>query len=170
MTEEWVHLTYEDLAEVLAYDELEKLNEMSIHESIDNICQRQVDSVADAFRGAFLAKGYNIDIRSHYIPQTYKVYVLAMARYFICARFPGSKDIFLDEPRYELFKRAQDLLKDPVLGVPDPDYSNDPELSSSMITAADDHSITVPFQRILPQWRRQGFLHPIIHDYQISCF
>lgn len=38
MTEEWVHLTYEDLAEVLAYDEIEKLNEMSVHESIDDIC------------------------------------------------------------------------------------------------------------------------------------
>lgn len=74
------------------------------------------------------------------------MYALALARYWCWTRFPNSGGIALDEPRKKLFEEAQELLKSPWLATPDPDYSDDPELSGdTSLTAYEDAALTLPF-------------------------
>ena len=140
---------------------------MSIEESIDDIIQQQIDSVADSYRAAFSSKGYAMDVRPHYIPNAYRIYALCIARYYICTRFPNSLNIFLDEPRKDLYTQAMELLKDPYIGVPEPDYSDDPELSGRTdLTSISDASLTLPYQRFWTKPQNYGFINPYINDYQ----
>ena len=140
---------------------------MSIEESIDDIIQQQIDSVADSYRAAFSSKGYAMDVRPHYIPNAYRLYALCIARYYICTRFPNSLNIFLDEPRKELYTQAMELLKDPYIGVPEPDYSDDPELSGRTdLTSISDASLTLPYQRFWTKPQNYGFINPYVNDYQ----
>ena len=140
---------------------------MSIEESIDDIIQQQIDCVADSYRAAFSSKGYAMDVRPHYIPNAYRLYVLCIARYYICTRFPNSLNIFLDEPRKELYTQSMDLLKDPYIGVPEPDYSDDPELSGRTdLTSTSDASLTLPYQRFWTKPQNYGFINPYNNDYQ----
>ena len=62
MKEKWIHLEVTDLKQALAQDEITRLAELSI-EGLDDVLQVQLDSVADAFRAAFEAKGYRVDVR-----------------------------------------------------------------------------------------------------------
>ena len=160
MKSKWTHLTSDDMKEALAQDEIDKLQQMSV--SADDIMQKQLDSVADSFRASFSAKGYTIDVRDHYIPSSYRLQVIALARWYIWTRFPNSKDIALDEPRQKLYEDALALLKDPYLGVDEPDYSDVPELSSQQAGMQDSCSVKLPFQRILPQPFGFGFEWPYI--------
>ena len=140
---------------------------MSIEESIDDIIQQQIDSVADSYRAAFSSKGYAMDVRPHYLPNAYRIYALCIARYYICTRFPNSLNIFLDEPRKELYTQAMELLKDPYIGVPEPDYSDDPELSGRTdLTSISDASLTLPYQRFWTKPQNYGFINPYNNDYQ----
>ena len=140
---------------------------MSIEESIDDIIQQQIDCVADSYRAAFSSKGYAMDIRPHYLPNAYRLYALCIARYYICTRFPNSLNIFLDEPRKELYTQAMELLKDPYIGVPEPDYSDDPELSGRTdLTSISDASLTLPYQRFWTKPQNYGFINPYVNDYQ----
>ena len=140
---------------------------MSIEESIDDIIQQQIDCVADSYRAAFSSKGYAMDIRPHYLPNAYRLYALCIARYYICTRFPNSINIFLDEPRKELYTQAMELLKDPYIGVPEPDYSDDPELSGRTdLTSISDASLTLPYQRFWTKPQNYGFINPYVNDYQ----
>ena len=140
---------------------------MSIEESIDDIIQQQIDCVADSYRAAFSSKGYVMDIRPHYLPNAYRLYALCIARYYICTRFPNSLNIFLDEARKELYTQAMELLKDPYIGVPEPDYSDDPELSGRTdLTSISDASLTLPYQRFWTKPQNYGFINPYNNDYQ----
>ena len=140
---------------------------MSIEESIDDIIQQQIDCVADSYRAAFSSKGYAMDVRPHYLPNAYRIYALCIARYYICTRFPNSLNIFLDEPRKELYTQAMELLKDPYIGVPEPDYSDDPELSGRTdLTSISDASLTLPYQRFWTKPQNYGFINPYVNDYQ----
>ena len=140
---------------------------MSIEESIDDIIQQQIDCVADSYRAAFSSKGYAMDVRPHYLPNAYRLYALCIARYYICTRFPNSLNIFLDEPRKDLYTQAMELLKDPYIGVPEPDYSDDPELSGRTdLTSISDASLTLPYQRFWTKPQNYGFINPYINDYQ----
>ena len=167
MTEKWIYLTSDNVREVLAKDEIEKLQTISLDENLDDIIQKQLDSVADGYRAAFMSKGYAIDIRPHYVPNAYRLYVLVLARYYICTRFPNSLNIFLDEPRKELYSQAVELLKNPYIGVPSPDYSDDSELSGRAdLTAISDASLTLPYQRMWTKPGSYGFISPYVNDYQ----
>ena len=140
---------------------------MSIEESIDDIIQQQIDCVADSYRAAFSSKGYAMDIRPHYLPNAYRLYALCIARYYICTRCPNSLNIFLDEPRKDLYTQAMELLKDPYIGVPEPDYSDDPELSGRTdLTSISDASLTLPYQRFWTKPQNYGFINPYNNDYQ----
>ena len=140
---------------------------MSIEESIDDIIQQQIDCVADSYRAAFSSKGYTMDVRPHYLPNAYRLYALCIARYYICTRFPNSLNIFLDEPRKDLYTQAMELLKDPYIGVPEPDYSDDPELSGRTdLTSISDASLTLPYQRFWTKPQNYGFINPYNNDYQ----
>ena len=140
---------------------------MSIEESINDIIQQQIDCVADSYRAAFSSKGYAMDVRPHYLPNAYRIYALCIARYYICTRFPNSLNIFLDEPRKDLYTQAMELLKDPYIGVPEPDYSDDPELSGRTdLTSISDASLTLPYQRFWTKPQNYGFINPYNNDYQ----
>lgn len=65
-----------------------------------------------------------------------------------------------------MYEKAQEMLEDPTLGVPVPDYSDDPELSGrSDLTAMTDSSLTIPYQRILSWPRDFGFPEAYKRDY-----
>ena len=98
------------------------------------------------FRGAFIAKGYAVDVRDNYVPSGYVLPVLQYARYVAWSRFPNSPDIALDEVRKEDVKRLEALLKNPYIGVEKPEWehsSENPEVTGSSGTG----SISLPFLR-----------------------
>ena len=60
-----------------------------------------------------------------------------------------------------------ELLKDPYIGVPEPDYSDDPELSGRTdLTSTSDASLTLPYQRFWTKPQNYGFINPYNNDYQ----
>lgn len=152
MTEIWKQLTYADIREILAEDEIEKLDSLSIE--VEDVCQKILDSVADQFRGIFQTKGWQIDERPHRIPNCYKVFVLNIARIQIWSRFPNSKDIAIDDVRDKLYDDAKKMLENPTVGVPEPDYSDDPSYTPSQTQG--DASLSLPYSR-LNTYQDNGF-------------
>lgn len=145
----WNHLTPDDLKLVLAEDELQKLSTCSLaDDKLSVVLQEQLDMVADAYRGAFTSKGYTVDVRDHYVPPSYKNFILNYARFEIFTRFPMTDSYALDENRKKQWEEAQKMLKDPFLGVEKPDYSDDPELSGSALLTVSDSAITLPWLKI----------------------
>lgn len=153
----WKQLTIDDLRLVLAEDEIEKLNERSLSDDkFLVVIQQQLDTVADAFRGAWQSKGYTIDVRDHYVAPEYVQFVLNYARWQIWTRFPMTEDFALSEPREKQYEEAAELLKDPYIGVSKPDYSGDPELSS-MNQATYDSAISMPWMKFPAEPFDTGF-------------
>lgn len=93
----WIRPTVEDLKLVLSQEEIDKLAEVSVE--MEDVIQKQLDSVADLFRSAYLSRGYVIDIRDHYIDAGYLIPLLNYARFQIFTRFPMTGDYALDENR-----------------------------------------------------------------------
>lgn len=152
----WTRLTIDDLRLVLAEDEVDKLNTRSLDANLSAVIQEQLDCVADAFRGAWQSKGYNIDVRDHYVAPEYRQFVLNYARWQIWTRFPMTVDFALSDPRKMQYEQASELLKNPYLGVSKPDYSDDPELSAKT-NARLDSAITVPWLKFPPMPWDDGF-------------
>lgn len=153
----WKQLTIDDLRLVLAEDEIEKLNERSLSDDkFLVVIQQQLDTVADAFRGAWQSKGYTIDVRDHYVAPEYVQFVLNYARWQIWTRFPMTEDFALSEPREKQYEEAAELLKDPYIGVSKPDYSGDPELSS-MTQHDHDAAISMPWMKFPAEPFDTGF-------------
>ena len=98
------------------------------------------------FRGSFESKGYEIDVREHYVPASYVLPVLQLARETAWSRFPNSPVIALDEVRKEEVKRLYDLLKNPYIGTEKPEWehsSKNPDVTGISNTG----SISLPFLR-----------------------
>ena len=87
----WKRLTIDDLKLVLAQSEVDQLEERSVE--ITDIINKQLDIVAEMFRGAWSAKGYKIDVRPHYVAPEYIIPVLNYARWQIWTRFPATENI-----------------------------------------------------------------------------
>ena len=142
----WKQLTTDDLKQILSEDEINTLNTASVDSKYTDIVQNAINLVADMFRGAFIAKGYAVDVRDNYVPSGYVLPVLQYARYVAWSRFPNSPDIALDEVRKEDVKRLEALLKNPYIGVEKPEWehsSENPEVTGSSSTG----SISLPFLR-----------------------
>ena len=142
----WKKLTTDDIKMILSEDEVTTLNTTSVDKDITDIVQNAIDLVADMFRGAFIAKGYAVDVRDNYVPSGYVLPVLQYARYVAWSRFPNSPGIALDEVRKEDVKRLQELLKNPYIGVEKPEWehsSDNPEVTGLSSTG----SISLPFLR-----------------------
>lgn len=153
----WKQLTIDDLRLVLAEDEIEKLNQRSVvDEKFEEIIQEQLNTVADAYRGAWQSKGYTIDVRDHYVAPEYIQFVLNYARWQIWTRFPMTEDYALSEPRKKQYEEAAELLKDPYIGVSKPDYSDDPSLSS-VTQHEHDAAISMPWMKFPAQPFDTGF-------------
>ena len=121
----WKHLTIDDLKLVLAQDEVSKLEERSVE--ITDIINKQLDIVADMFRGAWAAKGYKLDVREHYVAPEYVIPVLNYARWQIWTRFPATENISLAENRKAGYDAAVKLLENPYIGTSDPYDPTDPD-------------------------------------------
>lgn len=142
----WKKLTIDDLKTILSQDELDTLQQVSVDPTILSIVDNSIELVSNMFRGAFEAKGYTIDVRDHYIPASYYLPVLQLARETAWSRFPNSPAIALDEVRKDEVKRLWDLLKNPYIGVekPDPEHSSDnPDVTGEKKLG----SISLPFLR-----------------------
>lgn len=153
----WKKLTTDDLKTILSQDELDKLESISVDPSIQSIVSNSIDLVADMFRGAFEAKGYEIDIREHYIPAGYVLPVLQLARETAWSRFPNSPAIALDEVRKEEVKRLYELLKNPYIGAEKPDWEHSSKNPEATGRKSGLGSIVIPFLRFdeqLYHWDR----------------
>ena len=140
----WKQLNIEDMKLYLSQDELDVLNNIST--DISDIVNKQLDVIADMFRGAFISKGYEIDTREHYIPSSYQHWVCTYARYVIWQRFPMSPSVGLDEARKQEWNLACDMLKNPRIGVESPEWQYSSENPDNGKVQAG--SIGLPFMRI----------------------
>ena len=141
----WNKLTIDDMKLYLSQDELDALNTYSV--DIEDVINKQLDAIADMFRGAFVSKSYEIDTRDHYIPSSYKHFVCTYARYVIWQRFPMSPNVALDDARKEEYKLVSELLKDAYIGVDKPEWehsSNNPDNTGK----TQGGSIKIPFLRM----------------------
>lgn len=141
----WSHLTIDDMKLYLSQDELDALNTYSV--DIEDVINKQLDAIADMFRGAFVSKSYEIDTRDHYIPSSYKHFVCSYARYVIWQRFPMSPNVALDDARKAEYQIVSELLKDAYIGVDKPDWeysSNNPDNTGKI----QGGSIKIPFLRM----------------------
>lgn len=155
----WKRLTAQDFKTHLAQDEIDKLQKLSLtQQEVDLILQDTLDLVADSFRGAWLSKGYTIDVREHYVAPEYISFILDYARWQAWTRFPASEDWALTEAREKLFDQAAELLKNPYLGVSRPDYSDDPTLSGRTdLSGVNGAKIDIPWLRFPPMPFEEGF-------------
>lgn len=152
----WKQLTYDDMRLYLAKDELERLQNASIDVDLSSVVNDTLDLVADTYRGAWLAKGYDIDSRDHYICTTYAPFVLAYARWTLWNRFPDAGAYALTETRKDEWELAAGLLKNPYIGVEKP-TSEDPGHPDDPTPLAKDPSITIPWLRLPPIAGECGF-------------
>lgn len=154
----WRRLSYEDMRLYLAKDELDRLESVSIDADLSSVVNDTLDLVSDTFRGTWIGKGYNIDVRPHYTCSTYWPFILAYARWTLWNRFPSAQAYALTETRKDEWKLAADLLKNPYIGLETPDYSDDPELSGNTgYQLSADPAITIPWLREVPQYGKFGF-------------
>lgn len=161
----WKQLTYDDMRLYLAKDELEKLQTASIDTDLSAVVNDTLDLVAEAFRGAWIAKGYWIDDREHYTCSPYWPFILAYARWTLWNRFPSAQAYALTETRKDEWKIAAELLKNPYIGVPGPDPVDPPVDPEDELVK--DPAITIPWLRLPPlvgecgfpavYWRTHGF-------------
>lgn len=160
----WKRLTVDDLRLTLAEDEINKLDTIST--DLSERIQKQLDAVADLFRAAFQQKGYDIDVRAHYIDEGYLIPALNYARYQIWTTFANSEDYALTKPREDLYKTAVDLLKTPYLATSKPDYSDDPAAAEEAKKRSDS-SISMPWLRMPGEVGEYGF--PVGRGNSGSC-
>ena len=156
----WSQLTIDDMKLYLSQDELDSLNTYSVN--VDEVVNKELDVIADMFRGAFISKSYEIDTREHYIPSSYRHFVCVYARWSLWTRFPMSPNIALDDARKEEYKLVSDLLKDAYIGVDKPEWehsSSNPENPDNS-GKTQGGSIKIPFLRFdqsLYDWGMSNF-------------
>ena len=127
-------LTIDDLRECLSEDEIDKLDTLSLQPGTTEIINKIMETISQTWRGALKAKGYEIDPRDYFIPETYKWWVLVHCRYACWSRFPQSSIFAIDDVRKKEYEKALELLKDPYLDVDEvewklPDGTPNPELT-----------------------------------------
>lgn len=158
----WKKLNIDDLRLVLSEDEVQKLNELSVEENIDQILNDTIELISQTWRGAMRAKGIEIDPRDGYIPSAYQYWVLVHSRYACWSRFPNSSVIAIDEVRKKEYEQALEILKSPFLNTDEvewflPDGNPNPDLSAyQRLLGA---SLQVP-------WQQFPDMYPVIDDWK----
>lgn len=157
----WKKLEMNDLRLVLSEDEVEKLNELSLDESMTQVINDTISLVSNVWRGALKGKGMEIDPRDAYTPSSYWYWVLVHARYACWSRFPNSSVIAIDDVRKNEMERAMELLKSPYLDVDAvewylPDGEPNPDLSAYQPSTGSQ--LTTP-------WLRFPTEEPVIKDF-----
>lgn len=146
----WKRLTVNDLKLILSADECDKLETLSRTDDWDNVVQSCIDNVANTWRGMFLARGFEFDVREHFIPSSFAHWVLIHARHAVWTRFPNSDSIALDQRRLDSYDKAMEFFSDPPIGPepPDPENSSASPINGSMGNA----SVFVEPHRFPPWW------------------
>lgn len=121
----WKRLNIDDLRTILSEDEIERLNTLSVDDSIENVVNNGIDLISDMWRGALSAKGYTLSKDEYSTPPEYRYWILIHARWAIWTRFPNTPDIALDKAREAEYKQAMELLKNPYINVSKPDGEGD---------------------------------------------
>lgn len=142
----WKELTISDLRLILSEKETEQLNEYSLNQDLSAVIDSTISMVSDTWRGALKAKGYKLDNRPHYIPDSYRYYVLVHARHAVWTRFPNSETIALDDRRKEEYDEALKLLENPFIDVPEVDDPAGQDADENAIGTGAG-SVRVPLQR-----------------------
>lgn len=117
----WKRLNIDDLRTILSEDEIERLNTLSVDNSIESVVNNGIDLISDMWRGALSAKGYTLSKDAYSTPPEYRYWILIHARWAIWTRFPNTPDIALDKAREAEYKQAMELLKNPYINVSKPD-------------------------------------------------
>lgn len=162
----WNRCTMNDLRLVLAEDEIERLNTLSLDQSMTEVLQDTLDMVAETWRGAMKGKGMEIDPRSAYIPSAYRLMVLIHARYVIWSRFPNSSNIAIDEVRKKEYEQALEMLKNPIMDVDEVDWylpSGEPNPELSAYVRSTGSSMTTP-------WLRFPTEEPVIQNFNLPTW
>lgn len=158
----WKKLTIDDLRLVLSEDEVEKLNELSLDETVTAVINSTIELVSASWRGALKAKGMEIDPRDYYTPSTYWYWVLVHSRYACWSRFPNSSVFAIDDVRKKEYEKALELLKEPYLDVDevewtDPSGEPNPDLTAYVKTTGSS---------LLTPWLVFPDEHPMIDKWQ----
>lgn len=144
----WKKLNIDDLRLVLSEDEVIRLNELSLDQSITEVINNTIELVSSAWRGALRAKGMEIDPRDGYTPSTYWYWILCHARYACWSRFPQSSVIAIDDVRRKEYEQALALLKEPYLDVDAVEWylpSGEPNPDLSAYTKTTGSSLLTPW-------------------------
>ena len=145
----WKKLTIDDMRLYLSEDEIQALDNMSKTTDISAIINNQIDDVVDAFRGAWQAKGYEIDTRPYYAAPEYKMFIMNIARYQSWTRFNMSPAVGLDEARTKQYENCLEMLKNPYLAVSKPEWEHSSENPDNPEAPAQQGgSISLPFLRM----------------------
>ena len=93
----WKIPTTDDIKLVLAADEIEKLENISVTNPA--VIDQTIKLVASFIRGALKANGVKLATLNYSIPESYMLIFLQLLRKQLWTRFPNSDSIALDELR-----------------------------------------------------------------------
>ena len=158
----WKKLDINDLRLVLSEDEVLKLNELSLDQSITEVINDTIELVTSAWRGALKAKGMEIDPRDYYAPSTYWYWILVHCRYACWSRFPQSSIFAIDDVRKKEYEKALELLKEPYLDFDEVEWNTpggdpNPELTGYAKTGGSS---------LLTPWLAFPDEHPFFENYE----
>lgn len=155
-------LTIDDLRQCLSEDEIDKLDTLSLEPGTTEIINKIMETISQTWRGALKAKGYEIDPRDYFIPETYKWWVLVHCRYACWSRFPQSSIFAIDDVRKKEYEKALELLKEPYLDVDEVEWNTpggdpNPELTGYAKTGGSS---------LLTPWLAFPDEHPFFENYE----
>lgn len=158
----WTHISPNDLRICLSEDEFQKLSTLSLEPSSRQIIQDTIDLLSETWRGALKGKGYEIDPRQFFIPDSYKFWVIVHIRQVCWSRFPQSSVFAIDDVRKKEYEEALKLLKEPYLDVDevewtDPSGEPNPDLTAYVKTTGSS---------LLTPWLVFPDEHPMIDKWQ----
>ena len=143
----WKIPTTDDIKLVLAADEIEKLENISVTNPA--VIDQTIKLVASFIRGALKANGVKLATLNYSIPESYMLIFLQLLRKQLWTRFPNSDSIALDELRQKEAETALDLLKKLAIDVDDiqPEYDPDNPDNPDYVADKVQGSIRVPWLR-----------------------
>lgn len=158
----WKKLDIDDLRLILAEDEVERLNTLSLKEDLTGVLNDTIELVAQTWRGAMRGKGLEIDPREGYIPSAYAYWILVHARYACWSRFPNSGVIAIDDVRKKEYEQALEILRSPFLNTDEVEWylpSGEPNPDLSAYTKKSPSSLTTPWLQFPDQY-------PVLEDWK----
>ena len=140
----WKLLTINDLRKILSEDEVDKLNKLSLEDSLlEQVVNQTILMISNTWRGALKGQSYVYDIRDGYTPPEYEYYILV---YF------GNYYLALDDARTDEYKYALKLLEKPFIDVsrPEDEYASDKQPDEQDDSSVKDIAVRCPPMKFEP--------------------